>query len=91
LFQNLYAITSINGFLTSLKYDIFFSTGGQGGNPENGETPSASGAGVPGSAASRRLKSFPEESLPDLIRLVSIQFPRIGCKYNYRMGKTGTR
>ncbi len=43
-------------------------SGGLNGNGENGETPQVSGA--PGSAASRRWKTFPDESLPDLIRLV---------------------
>ena len=56
---------------------LFYFAGGQNGNPETGETPSTSGAGVAGGTAAKRLKLFPEESVPDLIRLVKFLFSHI--------------
>jgi hypothetical protein len=44
-------------------------TGEQVGSGEGCETPT-----VAGSASSRKLKAVPEESVPDLIRLVSNRF-----------------
>ena len=69
------SIDSLNSarFVNIIQYQnkqLFYFAGGQNGNPETGETPSASGAGVAGGTAAKRLKLFPEESVPDLIRLV---------------------
>lgn len=58
------------GIPTTISHPAASPSGVNGASGDNGETPSVNGNGQPGNGTSRKLRTFPDESLPDLIRLI---------------------